>query len=363
MMTMRRAMSALATWLLCVGAIAAPIGTAFTYQGELEVAGAPANGAFDFEFALYDAAEGGTQIATVLRGDAAVQRGLFAVELDFTDAPFAAAQEFFLEVRVRAGADSGAYTALGPRQKITPAPYALNARTVQAGAVATTQLGDLAVTGAKIANATISAAKLDFTPGDITAVTAGTGLTGGATSGAATLAVNTGAIQARVTGSCAIGSFVSAINADGTVVCAAPPVTTAFADFYALMPPDNAATVAPGGAVDFPQDGPGSGGIVRVGADSFLLPSVGTYQVLFEVSTSEPGQLIVVLNGIELAYTVVGRATGTSQIVGVALVEPVVPNSVLSIRNPAGNTPALTITPLAGGTRPVAAHLVITRLR
>lgn len=32
-----------------------------------------------------------------------------------------------------------------------------------------------------------------------------------------------------------------------------------YADFYALMPPDNAATVAPGTDVSFPQDGPNSG--------------------------------------------------------------------------------------------------------
>jgi len=32
-----------------------------------------------------------------------------------------------------------------------------------------------------------------------------------------------------------------------------------FADFYALMPPDNSATVAPGTDVSFPQDGPNSG--------------------------------------------------------------------------------------------------------
>ena len=31
-----------------------------------------------------------------------------------------------------------------------------------------------------------------------------------------------------------------------------------FADFYALMPPDNAATVAPGTDVSFPEDGPSS---------------------------------------------------------------------------------------------------------
>ena len=53
-----------------------------------------------------------------------------------------------------------------------------------------------------------------------------------------------------------------------------------YADFYALMPPDNAATVAPGTDVSFPQDGPNSGTtIVRTGASSFNLTEIGTYQV------------------------------------------------------------------------------------
>lgn len=47
-----------------------------------------------------------------------------------------------------------------------------------------------------------------------------------------------------------------------------------YADFYALMPPDNAATVAPGTDVSFPEDGPNSGtDISRTGADSFNLSS------------------------------------------------------------------------------------------
>ena len=137
-----------------------------------------------------------------------------------------------------------------------------------------------------------------------------------------------------------------------------------YADFYALMPPDNAATVAPGTDVSFPQDGPNSGsGIVRSGPDSFTLAEIGTYQVLFQVSVTEPGQLILTLNGEDLAYTVVGRATGTSQIVGMAIVETAVINSVLTVRNPEGTAAALTITPLAGGTRPVSAHLVITQIQ
>jgi uncharacterized membrane protein YgcG len=137
-----------------------------------------------------------------------------------------------------------------------------------------------------------------------------------------------------------------------------------FADFFALMPPDNAATVAPGTDVSFPQDGPNSGvGITRASPSVFNLSSIGTYQVFFQVSVTEPGQLILTLNGADLAYTVVGRATGTSQIVGMALVQTTVINSVLTVRNPAGNSTALTITPLAGGTRPVSAHLVITQIK
>ena len=137
-----------------------------------------------------------------------------------------------------------------------------------------------------------------------------------------------------------------------------------FADFFALMPGDNAATVAPGTDVSFPQDGPNSGpGIVRTGPSSFNLSLIGAYQVLFQVSVSEAGQLILTLNGADLAYTVVGRATGTSQIVGMAVVRTTSVNAILTVRNPTGNTTALTITPLAGGTRPVSAHLVITQIQ
>jgi hypothetical protein len=131
------------------------------------------------------------------------------------------------------------------------------------------------------------------------------------------------------------------------------------------MPPDNGATVAVGGAVEFPQDGPtltGSG-ITRITSSSFNLAAIGIYQVMFQVSVTEAGQLSIFLNGIQLPYTVVGRATGTSQIMGTALVETTAPNSLISINNPIGNSTALTITPLAGGANPVSAHLVITQIQ
>jgi hypothetical protein len=132
------------------------------------------------------------------------------------------------------------------------------------------------------------------------------------------------------------------------------------------MPPDNAATVAAGAPVQFPHSGPASGGIVRLDTAEFLLPDVGTYSVSFSVSVTEPGQLVVALESggvtVELPYTVYGRATGTSQIAGDALVTTTAADSTIELRNPAGNTPALTITPLAGGAQPAVASIVIQLL-
>jgi hypothetical protein len=136
-----------------------------------------------------------------------------------------------------------------------------------------------------------------------------------------------------------------------------------FADFFGLMPSDNAVTVAVGKDVLFPQDGPTSSTtITRTGSSTFNLSEIGVYEVNFQVSITEPGQLIITLNGADLAYTVVGRATGTSQIVGLALVQTSTINSIITIRNPTGNSTALTITPVAGGTRSVSCHLVIKQL-
>jgi hypothetical protein len=137
-----------------------------------------------------------------------------------------------------------------------------------------------------------------------------------------------------------------------------------FADFYALMPGDNSATIAQGTAVSFPSAGPISGSdITALSATQFQLSSVGTYNVIWQVSISEAGQLVLEINGTEILSTVVGRATGTSQITGSRLITTSAANSILRVVNPLGNPIALTVTTTAGGSRSVSASLVIMRIQ
>ena len=143
-----------------------------------------------------------------------------------------------------------------------------------------------------------------------------------------------------------------------------PGGVLSYANFYALMPPDNADAIAPGSDVAFPQNGPIlNTDIGRVGDDSFLLASVGTYLIIYDVTATEAGQLVLTLNDQEIARTLVGRDAGNTQIFGTALVTTTAENSTLTVRNPAATTTPLTLTPSAGGESAVSANLVIVRVQ
>ena len=130
------------------------------------------------------------------------------------------------------------------------------------------------------------------------------------------------------------------------------------ADFYLITP---SPTIAPGSAINFPIDGPIFGSdINRVDTSHFNLVSIGIYQVFFQASITEPGQLSVALNDVPIS--IVGRATGTNQITSLSLLQTTTINTILTIINPVGETTALTLTPFAGGINQVSAHLVISRM-
>jgi hypothetical protein len=132
------------------------------------------------------------------------------------------------------------------------------------------------------------------------------------------------------------------------------------------MPGDNAATIAVGAAVLFPQNGPAGSGVTRSSSSQFVLAAIGTYEVAWQVSVAEAGQLMLDLDAgggpALVANSVAGRATGTSEISNNVLLTTAAVNSVLRVINPPGNAAALTLTPNAGGTHAVSAWLVIKRI-
>jgi hypothetical protein len=98
---------------------------AFTYQGQLTDAGTPANGTYDFQFALFDNDGGGTQVGeTQPMPGVVVSNGLFTVDLNFGVSPFTGDSRF-LDIGVRP-AGGGSFTTLTPRQFISATPYAIH---------------------------------------------------------------------------------------------------------------------------------------------------------------------------------------------------------------------------------------------
>lgn len=255
-----------------------PVGTGFTYQGQLTQGGTLVNGTCDFQFALYDAAADGAPIgATETQNNVAVTGGLFTVTLDFGASAFDGAARW-LEISVRCPAGSGAFTTLAPRQPLTPAPYAINAQTAPwsglsgvpagfadgvddnttytegtgltlgdgefsvdfagSGSAGTAARSDHTHDAAAITSGTLDDARLPAAiarTADISSTVAASGFitqtladslyTYSAGSGLALsgneFSVVTSTVQSRVSGTCSAGQYITAINADGTVTCGA----------------------------------------------------------------------------------------------------------------------------------------------
>ncbi len=115
---------AVAALLSTQAAAQAPVGSAFTYQGELAQNGQFIDASSDFQFSLWDQPAGGNQVGALVQvDDHLVVGGRFTVLLDFGDAFEGEAR--FLEIAVRSPAGVGGFTTLSPRQELTPTPYAV----------------------------------------------------------------------------------------------------------------------------------------------------------------------------------------------------------------------------------------------
>ena len=100
-----------------------PMGTAFTYQGQLKDGDGPVDNTCDFEFSLWDDATGPTQQGSTIPVSTLVEGGLFTVQLDFGEEFNGQAR--WLEMEVCCPSVGCTLELLEPRMELTPAPHAL----------------------------------------------------------------------------------------------------------------------------------------------------------------------------------------------------------------------------------------------
>lgn len=108
-----------------------PVGTEFTYQGQLLKNGVALNTPADLKFSLWDGSgPTATQIGTFLFVPfVPVNEGRFECAVDFGQTPYTTNEERWLQVEVRNPAGGGGpFALMGDRQKLTASPFSLATR-------------------------------------------------------------------------------------------------------------------------------------------------------------------------------------------------------------------------------------------
>ncbi len=144
--------------VISAGAAPVPLTQSFSYQGKLDNAGAPVNGAVPMRFSLWNSATSAATASRVappiLLNSVNVIEGRFTVGLDFTIPSGPAifdGSERFLQIEVGDLNGGGGFTTLAPRQRLAPTPHAIYA--LSAGNAARATLADNATNATNATNA------------------------------------------------------------------------------------------------------------------------------------------------------------------------------------------------------------------
>ncbi len=118
---------------------AAPVGSRFTYQGQLQFNSVNTTGSYDFRFELWSDENLGSLLFISNRDNIFVNDGIFNVELDFGDIVFSG-DERYLKIFVKEAGSPNGYNALLPRQRVNSTPYAIQADFLAANGATTGQV-------------------------------------------------------------------------------------------------------------------------------------------------------------------------------------------------------------------------------
>lgn len=188
--------------------------------------GQPVNGQHGFEFRLFRDQQGGLPIWQESR-TVQVDQGVISLSIGAAtplDPAQFDGQDLYLEIAIDG-------TTLSPRMALNSVPYAMRAHVASTaetiGGLGASDLqrrvSSSCPAGSSIraisAAGSVTCETDDTNTGDITGVTAGTGLSGGGNSGGVTINADTSYLQRRIAVSCGTDRAIAAVSSSGTPTC------------------------------------------------------------------------------------------------------------------------------------------------